>query len=89
MFNKCAGFVFCLQLGPTSFRLYIKPQDPAAPRATPWSSNISLAGQGTGLQVLPGNVTEVVQVRGEFFCQLLSFGGAPGYAFVFGCDNAA
>jgi len=54
---------FWLQLGPTSFRLFIKPRDPGVPRAKGYKG-FGLAGQGMGLQVFPGSVTEVVQVSG-------------------------
>jgi len=66
-----------LQLGATSFRFYIKPQDPGAPLLA-HASGVSLAGQGMGLQVFPGNLTEVVQVRGCVYKQLRS-GAARGF----------
>jgi len=50
--------------------MFIKPQAPGAPRVI-GSKCISLAGQGLGLQVFPGSVTEVVQVSRQFVPQLL------------------
>lgn len=52
----------CLQLGVASFRLFVKPQLSGARRATVAPRLLSLAGQGLGLQVFPGSVTEMTHV---------------------------
>jgi len=76
----------CLQLGATSFCLYIKPQAPGADQGGSAaaacagtacnSSSASLAGHGMGLQVFPGSVTEVEQVRSWVWNWILCSGTA-------------
>jgi hypothetical protein len=53
-----------LQVGPAAFKLHLKPAQPRStqgqPVATPHAPQcISAAGQGLGLQVLPGSIPQV------------------------------
>ena len=57
----------CLQVSEAASYIHIQPVDPSMPKTKP-SGNISLAGQGPGLQVFPGSVTEVDCVSSHGMC---------------------
>lgn len=53
----CTVGVWLLQVGPSAFKLHLKPHTPDAPRQQ--AHTISPAGQGLGLQVFPGSMPDV------------------------------